>query len=65
MAKLIANSEDHDKVSHSAASDLDLHCLPITLMRGVCCLFDLGLTSLSTIFQSYCDGVWMWQGAQC
>ena len=29
------------------------------------CLFDLGLTSLSTIFQSYCDGVWMWQGAQC
>ena len=29
------------------------------------CLFDLGLTSLSTIFQSYCDGAWMWQGAQC
>ena len=29
------------------------------------CLFDLGLTSLSTIFQSYRDGVWMWQGAQC
>ena len=28
-------------------------------------LFDLGLTSLSTIFQSYRDGVWMWQGAQC
>ena len=27
--------------------------------------FDLGLTSLSTIFQSYRDGVWMWQGAQC
>ena len=23
------------------------------------CLFDLGLTSLSTIFQSYRDGVWM------
>ena len=21
--------------------------------------------SLSTIFQSYCNGVWMWQGAQC
>ena len=29
------------------------------------CLFDLGLTSLSTIFQSYRDGVWLWQGAQC
>ena len=29
------------------------------------CLFDLGLTSLSTIFQSYCDCVWMWQEAQC
>ena len=29
------------------------------------CLFDLGLMSLSTIFQSYRDGVWMWQGAQC
>ena len=28
------------------------------------CLFDLGLTSLSTIFQSYRDGLWMWQGAQ-
>ena len=29
------------------------------------CLFDLGLMSLSTIFQSYRYGVWMWQGAQC
>ena len=28
------------------------------------CLFDSG-TSLSTIFQSYRDGVWIWQGAQC
>ena len=24
-----------------------------------------GLTSLSTIFQSYHNGVWFWQGAQC
>ena len=27
--------------------------------RVCVCLFDLGLTSLSTIFQSYRDGVWM------
>ena len=25
----------------------------------------LGFTSLSTIFQSYHDGVWLRQGAQC
>ena len=29
------------------------------------CLFYLSFTSLSAIFQSYRDGVWMWQGAQC
>ena len=28
-------------------------------------LFILSLMSLSTIFQSYHSGVWMWQGAQC
>ena len=32
MAKLFANSEDPDQRPHSAASDLDLHCLPITLL---------------------------------
>ena len=36
-----------------------------TVLLVMFCLFDLGLTSLSTIFQSYRDGVWMWQGAQC
>ena len=50
------------------------HCQVISLFctRGYCdldlchyCLFDLGLTSLSTIFQSYRDSIWMWQGAQC
>ena len=41
------------------ASDLGLHCIRFV------CLFDLDLTSLSTIFQSYRDGVWMWQGAEC
>ena len=28
----LANSADPDQILHSAASDLDLHCLPITLM---------------------------------
>ena len=30
MAKLFANSGDPDQMPHSAASDLGLHCLPIT-----------------------------------
>ena len=33
MAKLFANSGDHDYTPRSAASDLDLHCLPITLLQ--------------------------------
>ena len=32
MAKLFANSGDPDQTSHSAASDLGLHCLPTTLL---------------------------------
>ena len=32
MAKLIANSGDPDQTPHSAASDLGLHCLPITFL---------------------------------
>ena len=34
MAKLFADSEDPDQTLHSAASDLGLHCLPITLLRS-------------------------------
>ena len=30
MAKLFANSGDPDQMPHSAASDLGLHCLPVT-----------------------------------
>ena len=30
-----------------------------------CCFVCSGLKSLSTIFQSYHDGVWLRQGAQC
>ena len=33
MAKLFANSGDPDQTPRSAASDLGLHCLPITLLR--------------------------------
>ena len=32
MAKLFANSGDPDPTPHSAASDMGLHCLPITLL---------------------------------
>ena len=32
MAILFANSEDPDQTPRSAASDLDLHCLPIALL---------------------------------
>ena len=32
MAKLFANSEDPDQTMCSVASDLGLHCLPITLL---------------------------------
>ena len=31
MVELFANSGDSDQMPHSAASDLGLHCLPITL----------------------------------
>ena len=31
MAKLFANSGDPDQTPHSAASDLGLYCLPITI----------------------------------
>ena len=33
MAKLFANSGDPVQTPRSAASDLGLHCLPITLLR--------------------------------
>ena len=33
MAKLFANSGDPDQILHAMASDLGLHCLPVTLLR--------------------------------
>ena len=35
MAKLFTNSGDPDQTLHSGASDLGLHCLPITIFLGV------------------------------
>ena len=32
MAQIFANSGDPDQMPHSAASDLGLHCLTITLL---------------------------------
>ena len=32
MVELFANSEDPDQTPRSAASDLGLHCFPITLL---------------------------------
>ena len=32
MAKPFANSGDPDQTPRSVASDLDLHCLPVTLL---------------------------------
>ena len=40
MVKLFANSGDPDQMPHSAASDLGLHCLPVTC---------LGVSSLQSV----------------
>ena len=32
MAEIFVNSEDPDQTLHSVASDLGLHCLPVTLL---------------------------------
>ena len=34
MVKIFANSEDPNQTPQNAASDLGLHCLPITLFVG-------------------------------
>ena len=31
---MLANNEDPDQTPHNVASDLGLHCLPMTLLRG-------------------------------
>ena len=32
MVELFANSGDPDQMPHSAASDVGMHCLPVTLL---------------------------------
>ena len=53
----MANSVAPDEMAHYEPFHLDLHYLHRYLFWGGLFLFDLGLTSLSTIFQSYRDGV--------
>ena len=46
MVEPFANSGDPDQMPHSAASDLGLHCLPITL---------LGVSRLQWVNPTYWD----------
>ena len=47
MAKVFANSGDSDQTPRSAASDLGLHCLPITLLGVSRLQWDNYTTALS------------------
>ena len=31
---MLANNVEHDQTPHNVASDLGLHCLPLTLSKG-------------------------------
>ena len=61
MIELFANSGDPDQMPRSAASDLGLHCLPITLfrvsgpqwVREVDTLFSQNTISPTTLFQDF------------
>ena len=61
MDKLFANSEDPDQKPRSAASDLGLHRLPITLLRvsqlqwGSIIMFSF--TFLIANWTSYCENM--------
>ena len=48
-----------------SAWKISLICDAVLLLLSVCVCVYSGLTSLSAIFQSYHDGVWLRQGAQC
>ena len=59
MAELFANFGDPDQMPRSAASDLGLHCLPITLLRvsrlqwvkTSFCQSQMGFSCYSTLLQ--------------
>ena len=66
MVEICANSGDHDQMLHSVASDLGLHCLPITLLgvsrllRGMlhCKISIFNFTVLNT--ESLSLGIFCW-----
>ena len=51
MVELFANNGDSDQTSHSVASDLGLHCLPITLLEVSRLQWVNNVMLLSKIFQ--------------
>ena len=46
MVELFVNNEDPDQTSHTVASDLGLHCLPVTRLR---------ISSLSGLRKTICN----------
>ena len=57
MILLLANREDPDQMPRSVASDLGLHCLPISQKRDTRLIWmdELGFYVPSTVFQSFQD----------
>ena len=51
MSKPFANSGDPDQMLHSAASDLGLHCMPITLFKSLQTTMGYGLRKHGKISQ--------------
>ena len=49
MDKLFANSGDLDQMPHSVASDLGLHCLPVTLLRVSRLQWDKGVVPVISL----------------
>ena len=52
MVELFAHSGDPDETPHSAASDLGLHCLPITLLRVSRLQWDKALFSTNKVIDN-------------
>ena len=61
--------EDFKKALQQTKIEIEMKCTctGIIIQERVCvcvCMCS-GLTTLSTVFQSYYDDVWLWPGAQC